>query len=161
MASGPLLTFRVWFGGSQLRVPCSLDTYSLLNSQYRCRHHPIISRQTRTLLHNARKILLKEPCYSCLIWGYASAWQIQKWMLTVSYKMEHRAPNGGARESTQGAEGVCSPIGGTTIWTSVAPRTRISSCICSKRWEERPLGIANFICPNTGEYQGQEAGVGE
>ena len=27
-------------------------------------------------------------------------------------------------------------------------------------WEERPLGIANFICPSTGEWQGQEAGVG-
>ena len=27
-------------------------------------------------------------------------------------------------------------------------------------WEERPLGIANFICLNTGECQGQEAGVG-
>ncbi|KRY62149.1 hypothetical protein T4D_6378 [Trichinella pseudospiralis] len=36
--------------------------------------------------------------------------------------MEHRAPNGEARESTQGAEG-----------------------------EERPLGIVNFICPSTGE----------
>jgi hypothetical protein len=29
--------------------------------------------------------------------------------------MEHRAPNGGARESIQGAEGVRNPIGGTTI----------------------------------------------
>jgi hypothetical protein len=28
---------------------------------------------------------------------------------------EHRVPNEGARESTQGAEGVCSPIEGTTI----------------------------------------------
>jgi hypothetical protein len=28
--------------------------------------------------------------------------------------MEHRAPNGGARESTQGAERVYNPIGGTT-----------------------------------------------
>jgi hypothetical protein len=36
-------------------------------------------------------------------------------LLTVSYWMEHRAPNGGARESTLGAEGVCNPIGGTTI----------------------------------------------
>jgi hypothetical protein len=45
----------------------------------------------------------------------ASAWQIQNWMLTVIYRMEHRAPNGGARESTQGAKGVCNPIGGTTI----------------------------------------------
>jgi hypothetical protein len=26
-------------------------------------------------------------------------------------------------------------------------------------WEERPLGIANFICPSTGECQDQEAGV--
>ena len=27
-------------------------------------------------------------------------------------------------------------------------------------WEERPLDIANFICPSTGECQGQEMGVG-
>jgi hypothetical protein len=27
----------------------------------------------------------------------------------------HRAPNEGARESTQGAEGICNPIGGTTL----------------------------------------------
>ena len=37
------------------------------------------------------------------------------WMLIVIYWMEHRAPNGGAKESTQGAEGACNPIGGTTI----------------------------------------------
>jgi hypothetical protein len=36
-------------------------------------------------------------------------------MLTVIYKMEHRVPNGEARENTQGAEVVCNPIGGTTI----------------------------------------------
>jgi hypothetical protein len=36
-------------------------------------------------------------------------------MLTVIYKMEHRDPNGEARESTQGAEGVCNPIGETAI----------------------------------------------
>jgi hypothetical protein len=62
-----------------------------------------------------RKILLKGPCYSCLVGGYASACQIQKWMLTVIYKMEHRAPNGEARESTQGAEVVCNPKGGRAI----------------------------------------------
>jgi hypothetical protein len=27
-------------------------------------------------------------------------------------------------------------------------------------WEERPLGLANFICPSAGECQGQEVGVG-
>jgi hypothetical protein len=36
-------------------------------------------------------------------------------MLTVIYRKEHRAPNEEARENTQGAEGVCNPIGGTTI----------------------------------------------
>jgi hypothetical protein len=28
--------------------------------------------------------------------------------------MDHRAPNGGARESTQGAKGIRNPIGETT-----------------------------------------------
>ena len=27
-------------------------------------------------------------------------------------------------------------------------------------WEERTLGLTNFICPRTGECQGQEVGVG-
>ena len=27
-------------------------------------------------------------------------------------------------------------------------------------WEEQPLGLVNFICPSTGERQGQEVGVG-
>jgi hypothetical protein len=26
-------------------------------------------------------------------------------------------------------------------------------------WEERPLGLANFTCPSTGECQGQLVGV--
>ena len=34
-------------------------------------------------------------------------------MLTVSYWMDHSGdPNGGARETTQGAKGICNPIGG-------------------------------------------------
>jgi hypothetical protein len=27
-------------------------------------------------------------------------------------------------------------------------------------WKERPLGLANFIWPSTGEHQGQEVGYG-
>jgi hypothetical protein len=27
-------------------------------------------------------------------------------------------------------------------------------------WKERPIGQANFICPRTGERQGQKGGVG-
>jgi hypothetical protein len=28
------------------------------------------------------------------------------------------------------------------------------------QWKERPIGLANFICPSTGERQGQKVGVG-
>jgi hypothetical protein len=35
--------------------------------------------------------------------------------MNVSYWMGHRALNGGARENTQGAKGICNPIGGTTL----------------------------------------------
>jgi hypothetical protein len=35
----------------------------------------------------------------------------EKWLVSLVF----RAPNGGARESTHGAKGVCNPIGGTTI----------------------------------------------
>jgi hypothetical protein len=27
-------------------------------------------------------------------------------------------------------------------------------------WKERPIGLANFICPSTGELLGQKVGVG-
>jgi hypothetical protein len=27
------------------------------------------------------------------------------------------------------------------------------------QWKERPIGLANFICLNTGEHQGQKVGV--
>jgi hypothetical protein len=33
-------------------------------------------------------------------------------------------------------------------------------CLGGHHWEERPLCLANFICPSTGECQGQEVGVG-
>jgi hypothetical protein len=49
-------------------------------------------------------------------------------------------PNGGAKESTQGAEGICNPIGGTAIWTNQYPRAHVSSCICSRRWPNRRRG---------------------
>jgi hypothetical protein len=106
------------------------------------------------------KILRKGPLYTCLLWGYASAWQTQNWMLPVSYWMEHRAPNGVPRENTQGSEGVCNPIGGTTIWTNQYPPELMSVVayvaddgLVSHYWEERPLGLANFMYPSTGECQ--------
>jgi hypothetical protein len=61
-----------------------------------------------------RKILLTGPdiAVSCEVMPvpgkYRSGCSVIHWM-------EHKVPNGGARESTQGAKGVCNPIGGTTI----------------------------------------------
>jgi hypothetical protein len=39
----------------------------------------------------------------------------KRWMLAVNHWTEHKVPKGVARERTEGAEGVCSPIGGITI----------------------------------------------
>jgi hypothetical protein len=41
--------------------------------------------------------------------------QMQRWMLSANHWTEHRVPNGGTGERTQGVEGVYSLIGGTTI----------------------------------------------
>jgi hypothetical protein len=45
-------------------------------------------------------------------------------MLTVNHWTEHRDANGGAKERTEGAEGVCNPIGRkiATNQTPKAPR---------------------------------------
>jgi hypothetical protein len=45
-------------------------------------------------------------------------------MLTAIHWTDHRVPNEGARESTQGAEGVCSPIGRTPELTGTKPPTK-------------------------------------
>jgi hypothetical protein len=54
---------------------------------------------------DTNKYLLTWAWYSCLLRGSASAWQIQRWILTAYHWTEHRIPKGGARERTQGAEG--------------------------------------------------------
>jgi hypothetical protein len=80
-----------------------------------------------------------------------------------SHWMEHRAPNEGARESNQGAEGVCNPIGEYDLTST--HRACVSSCICSREWSNRPsmggeaLGLVKIICPSMGERPGQETGV--
>ena len=48
----------------------------------------------------------------------------------------------------------------------VPPGARVSSCICSRRWDTLPslrgeaLDLVKIICPSRGECQGLEAGVG-
>jgi hypothetical protein len=66
------------------------------------------------------------------------------------------APNGGARESTQGAKGICNPIGGITIWTNQYSPELVSLAA----YVSEDSGLVNFICLSTGECQGQEVGLG-
>jgi hypothetical protein len=74
--------------------------------------------------------------------------------------------------STQGAEGICNPIGGTTIWTNQYPPELVSLAayvaedgLVGHHWEERPLGIQTLYAPVQGhaggkkwERMGREAG---
>jgi hypothetical protein len=67
--------------------------------------------------------------------------------------MDHRAPNGGAIESTQGAKGICNPIGGTKILTNQYPLELVSLAayvsedgLVGHQWKEMPIVLANFIC---------------
>jgi hypothetical protein len=80
--------------------------------------HPINNHQTQTLLQIPTRFCWQDSDITVSCRGYASARQVQKWMLTVIYWMEHRVPNEEARQNIQGAEGVCSPIRGTTIWAN-------------------------------------------
>jgi hypothetical protein len=87
-------------------------------------------------------------------------------MLTVNYWMDHRAPNGGARESIQGAKEICNPVIGTLLRTNQYPKLLTLAAYVSKdglvghHWKERLIGQANFICPSTGVCQGQKMGMG-
>jgi hypothetical protein len=62
--------------------------------------------------------------------------------------------------------------GSATLWveqryelTSTLELLTLAACVSKDglvdhHWKERPIGLANFICPSTGEHQGQKVGVG-
>jgi hypothetical protein len=129
---------------------------------------------------DATKSLLTGAWKSFLLRGSANAWQIQKWVLTAIHWMENRVPNEGARESTQGDGGVCSPIGGTIIWTNQYPLSSLtlnhqskkthggthgSSCIGIRGWPSRSsmgeeaISCVKVLCSSIEECQGQQAEV--
>jgi hypothetical protein len=124
----------------------------------------------------ANKWLLTGAWYSCLLRGSASALQTQ----TFIDWTEHMVPNGGDRERTQRAEEVCSPIGGTTIWTNQYPQssqrlnhqskstqggTQGLNCICSIGWSGgtsmrgEAIGLVKAWCRGVQECQNREVGV--
>ena len=83
--------------------------------------HSIYSLQTQTLLWTPRSTCWQEPDLT-VSWE-ARAWQIQRQMLTANHWTEHKVPNGGVRERTEEAEGVCNPIGRTTVSTNQIPQS--------------------------------------
>jgi hypothetical protein len=126
---------------------------------------------------DAHNSLLTGAWCSCIMRASTSAWQIQKWILTPIHWTEHRVSNGGAREMTQGAEGVFSPTGGTTIQTNQYPQssqgvnhqskgthreTHGSSCICHKgrpcgtSMRGKVPGLVKAQCPSVGQCQDME-----
>jgi hypothetical protein len=138
-----------------------------------------IHKQNPHIIAASKKCFLTEAWYSCLLRSSSSAWQIQMWMLTSNHWTEHGDTNGGVRERTEGAEGLCNPIGRTTSTNqtiqssqglnyqpkSTRGGTHDSSCICSQGWPHlasmggEALGLVKTWCPSVRECQGGEVGV--
>ena len=98
-----------------------------------------------------------------------------RWVLAANHQTELRVPNGGVRERTEGAEGICDVIGKRTISTNQTPQnsqglnyqpksahggTHGSSHIYCNGWScqtlmgGKALGPVKAQCPSVGECQG-------
>jgi hypothetical protein len=92
---------------------------------------------------DAKTCLLKGDWYSCFLRGPARALQIQSHMLAANHCTECRVPNGGVRERTAEAEGVCNHIGRTPPTNQTLQSSQVLSqprsihgfsCIYSRGW---------------------------
>ena len=73
---------------------------------------------------NAKKCMLKGAWYGCPLRSPVRVLQIQRQMLTANHWTEHEVRNRGVRERTEGVEGLCNPIGITTISTNPPQRSQ-------------------------------------
>jgi hypothetical protein len=91
-------------------------------------------------------------------------------MSAANHYTKCRIPNGGVRERTEGTEGVCNPIGRTTISTnqthqnsqevSHQPRNaHDSSCICSRGWPCQASVGGEVLQPMKAQYMSQCRGI--
>ena len=132
---------------------------------------------------DTKKSLLTGTWHGCPLRGFTKARPIEIQMFTTNHWTKHRDPNEGIRRRTEGAEGICNPIGRTTISTNQTlhppelPGTKQpikeytwrnpGSCsICSRGWPcqasmgGEALGTLIAQCPCVGLCQGGEVGVG-
>ena len=82
-----------------------------------CHVHP----SNPVTIADAKKCLLTGARYSCLLRVSARAWQIQRLILTANHWTKHRDYNGEVSGRTEGAEGICNPIGWTKMSTNQNP----------------------------------------
>ena len=85
--------------------------------------HPIISHQTQTLWQMPTRACWQEPDIAVSCEAMPVPGKYRSRCSQSSIRWNTGPPNRRARESTQGAEGVCNPIGGTTIWTNKYPQS--------------------------------------
>ena len=112
------------------------------------------------IIADSQKHLLTGRWYCCLLRGSARAWPILMWMHAANHRTWCRDPNEEVR-----AEGVCNPMGRSTISTNQTPPrlpgtkspTRVhlrkpmapAACVAENgfilyQWEERPLVLWKF-----------------
>jgi hypothetical protein len=77
--------------------------------------YPIISHQMQTLLHMPARFWWQDPDIAVSGEAMPVPGKYRSGCSQSPIGWNTGIPNVGAREGTKGAEGVCSPIGGTTI----------------------------------------------
>jgi hypothetical protein len=81
------------------------------------RIRPINSLQTQTLLYIPTRFGWQDPDIAVSCEAMPVPDKLRSGCSLSSIRWNTGSPNDGARESTKGAEVVCSPIGETTTWT--------------------------------------------
>jgi len=97
-------------------------------------------------IEDAKRYMLTGAWYSCLLRVSDRAWQIQRQMLTDNHWTENSVPNGRVRESTEVAEGVCNPLGRTTISTKQTTKSSQGLDHQSKSTHEVTHGASHTAC---------------
>jgi hypothetical protein len=81
------------------------------------------NKKTVSTISNSKKCLMTGAWYRYLLRGSTRALPIEMGILVDNHQTERRDSNRGVRRRTEGAEGVCNPIGGTTILTNQTPQS--------------------------------------